>query len=67
MKVIFTFIRTPAGKRPLGMPRLRWEDNIIMNLQEKGINTKNWFDSAQENDYCEYNIETPGSISLGVG
>jgi len=24
------------GKRPLGRPRLRWEDNIKMNLQEVG-------------------------------
>jgi hypothetical protein len=26
----------PAGKRPLGRPRRRWEDNIKMNLQEVG-------------------------------
>jgi len=24
----------PEGKRPLGRPRHRWEDNIQMNLQE---------------------------------
>ena len=28
----------PTGKRPLGRPRRRWEDNIIMNLEEMGIN-----------------------------
>ena len=27
----------PTGKRPLGMPRHRWEDNIRMNLEEIGI------------------------------
>ena len=27
----------PEGKRPLGRPRLRWEDNIKVNLQEVGI------------------------------
>jgi len=26
----------PEGKRPLGRPRPRWEDNIKMNLQEVG-------------------------------
>jgi hypothetical protein len=26
----------PEGKRPLGRPRLRWEDNIRMDLQEVG-------------------------------
>ena len=32
---------TPAGKRPLGRPRRRWEDNIRMDLKEIGINTRN--------------------------
>jgi hypothetical protein len=27
----------PEGKRPLGRPRRRWEDNIKMNLQEVGV------------------------------
>ena len=40
---------TPAGKRPLGRYRRRWENNIRMGL--KGINTKNWVDSAQDRDY----------------
>ena len=41
----------PTGKRPLGMPRRRWEDNIRMNLEEIGINTGNWVDSVQDRDY----------------
>ena len=41
---------TPAGKRPLGRPRCRWEDNIRMDLKEIGINTRNWVDSAQDRD-----------------
>ena len=41
----------PAGKRPLGRPRSRWEDNIRMDLKELGINTRNWDDSAQDMDY----------------
>ena len=38
----------PTGKRPLGRPRRRWEDNIRMNLEEIGINAGNWVDSAQD-------------------
>ena len=41
----------PTGKRPLGMPRRRWEDNIRMDLEEIGINAGNWVDSAQDRDY----------------
>jgi hypothetical protein len=42
---------TPAGKRPLGRPRRRREDNIRKDLKEIGINTRNWVDSAQDKDY----------------
>ena len=34
----------PTGKRPSGRPRRKWEDNIRMDLQEIGINTRNWVD-----------------------
>jgi hypothetical protein len=30
------FVGKPEGKRPLGRPRLRWEDNTKMDLQEVG-------------------------------
>jgi hypothetical protein len=32
----------PEGKRPLGRPSHRWEDNIKMDLREKGIDWANW-------------------------
>ena len=41
----------PTGKRPLGRHRRRWEDNIIMYLEEIGINAGNWINSAQDRDY----------------
>ena len=41
----------PTGKRPLGRPKRKWEDNIRMDLEEIGISAGNWFDSAQERDY----------------
>ena len=37
---------TPTGRRSLGRPRPRWEDNIRMGLKEIGINTRNWVDCA---------------------
>ena len=40
-----------TGKRPLGRPRRRWEDNIRMDLEEIGINAGNWVDSTQDRDY----------------
>ena len=38
----------PTVKRTLGRTRRRWEDNIRMDLEEKGINAGNWVDSAQD-------------------
>ena len=38
----------PTGKRPLGRPRRRWEDNIRMDLEEIGVNAGNWVVSAQD-------------------
>ena len=30
-------MRKPEGKKPLGRPRCRWEDNIKMHVQEMGL------------------------------
>jgi hypothetical protein len=38
----------PKGKRPLGRPRCRWEDNIKMDLGEIGIDGVNWIWLAQD-------------------
>ena len=40
-----------TGKRPLGRPRHRWEDNIRMDLKEIGIDTRNLIDLARNRDY----------------
>jgi len=40
----------PEGKRPLGRPRRRWEDNIKMDLQEVGGGRGNWMALAQDRD-----------------
>jgi hypothetical protein len=38
----------PEGKRSLGRPRRRWEDNIMMDLREIGIDGANWIQLAQD-------------------
>jgi hypothetical protein len=38
------------GKRPLGRPRHRWEDNIKMDLQEVGGGRGDWMEMAQDRD-----------------
>jgi hypothetical protein len=38
------------GKRPLGRPRSRWEDNIKMDLQELGCDGVHWIELAQDGD-----------------
>ena len=40
----------PEGKRPLGKPRSRWEDNIKMDLQEVGCGGMDWIELAQDRD-----------------
>ena len=38
------------GKRPLGRPSCRWEDNIRMDLQEVGVGYEDWIGLAQDRD-----------------
>ena len=43
-------VRKHLGKRPLGRPRRRWEDNIKMDLQDVGCWGMNWIRLAQDRD-----------------
>jgi len=40
----------PEGKRPLGRPRRRWEDNVGMDLQEVGCRGMDWIDLDKDRD-----------------
>jgi hypothetical protein len=40
----------PEGRRPLGRPRRRCEDNVIMDLQEVGYGCEDWIGLAQDRD-----------------
>jgi hypothetical protein len=40
----------PEGRRPLGRPRRRWEDNVKMDLQEVGGSCGDWMELARDRD-----------------
>ena len=44
------YVGKPEGMRPLGRRRLRWEDNIKMDLQELGYGGLGWIELAQDRD-----------------
>jgi hypothetical protein len=43
-------VGTPEGKKPLGGPRCRWEDNIKKDLQKVGCGVMDWIEVAQDRD-----------------
>jgi hypothetical protein len=40
----------PEGRRPMGRPRRRWEDNIRIDLREVGCGCVDWMELAQDRD-----------------
>ena len=40
----------PEGRRPVGRPRRRWEDNIRMDLRKVGCGCVDWMELAQDRD-----------------
>jgi len=54
----------PTRKRSMERPRRRWEDNIIMDLEEIGIYAGNWVDSAQDRKYWRALLNA--ILNLGV-
>jgi hypothetical protein len=53
------------GKRPLGRPRRRRENNIKMDLQEVECVGMDWIELAQVTGTCECGNEPSGSIKYG--
>jgi len=54
----------PEGKRPLGRPRRRWEDNIKMNLQEVGGGCEDWMELAQDRDRWRALVSTVMNLQV---
>jgi hypothetical protein len=48
--VYSVLVGKPEGKRQLGRPRVRWEDNIRVDLQEVGCGSMDWIGLAQDRD-----------------
>jgi hypothetical protein len=48
----------PEGKRPLGGPRRRWDDNIKLDLREIGWGGMDWINLAQDRDQWRALVNT---------
>ncbi|KAJ4443721.1 hypothetical protein ANN_05396 [Periplaneta americana] len=58
-------VGSPEGKRPLGRPRHRWEDNIKMDLREMEYNRRDWINLAEPMaGLCEGGNEPAGSVKV---
>jgi hypothetical protein len=54
----------PDGKRPLGRPRCRWENNIKMDLKEVGWDGMDWIDLAQDRDRLRALVSTVMNLQV---
>jgi hypothetical protein len=52
------------GKRPLGRPRRRWEDNIRMDLKEAGGDRGDWMELAQDRDGSRAIVSTVKNLRV---
>jgi hypothetical protein len=53
----------PGGKRPLGIPRHNWEDNIKTDLREIGGDAMDWIDLTQD----RYNWVALANTEINIG
>ena len=54
----------PEGKRPLGRPRHRWEDNIKIDLQEMGCGGMDWIELAQDRDSWQAHVTAVTNLQI---
>jgi hypothetical protein len=54
----------PEGRRQLGRPRRRWEDNIAMDLGEIGFGDVDWIHLAQDRDRWRALVNTVMSLQV---
>jgi hypothetical protein len=59
-----SLVGKPEGKRPLGRPRRRWEDNIRMDLREIGWSGTDWIDLAQDRDHWRALVDTVMNLQV---
>ena len=65
-KAFNTLTGKSTGKRLLGRPRRRWEDNIRMGPKEIGFNTRNCVDSAQKIHYWRALVNTALNLRVSI-
>ena len=61
------FIGKTTRKRPSGRPRRRREGNYRMDLEETGIITRNWVDSAQDGVYGRALVDAALNLRVSQG
>ena len=52
------FVGKPEGKKPVGRPRRRWENNIKIGLEEVGMGCGDWMELAQDRDSWQALVST---------
>jgi hypothetical protein len=57
-------VERPEGRRPLGRPRHRWEDNIKMDHREIGFGDVDWIHLAQDSDRWRAFVNTVMSLRV---
>jgi hypothetical protein len=57
-------LEKPEGKKPLGRPISRWEDNIRMDLREIGWGGMGWIDLAQDRDQWRALVNTAMNLRV---
>ena len=54
----------PEGKRPLGGPRRRWEDNIKIDIQEVGVDCGGWMELVQDRERWRALVSTVRNLRV---
>jgi hypothetical protein len=54
----------PEGRRPLGRPRCRWEDNMKMDIREIGFGDVDWIHWAQDGDRWRALVNTEMNLRV---
>jgi hypothetical protein len=57
-------VEKSEGKRPLGRPRRRWEDNIKMDVQKVGRDRGDWMELAQDRDGWRAFVSAVGNLRV---
>jgi len=64
-RVVYSvLVGKPEGRRPLGRPKRRWEDNINIDLQEVECEVMDWIELAQDRDWCRILVNAVMSIRV---